>query len=42
MLTYGNRLKSTGVMNVENPVAQAVREGRIQELPSDHSDSDDD
>ncbi|KAL2270990.1 hypothetical protein VTJ83DRAFT_361 [Remersonia thermophila] len=35
------RLRSTGVVNVENPVAQAYREGRIQELPDDASDSDD-
>ncbi|KAL1844347.1 hypothetical protein VTJ49DRAFT_26 [Mycothermus thermophilus] len=34
------RLRSTGVVNVENPVAQAYREGRIQELPDDASDSD--
>lgn len=29
------RLKATGVMDVVNPVEQAMREGRIQELPDD-------
>lgn len=27
-----NRLKKTGVVGVENPVATAVREGRFEEL----------
>lgn len=30
-----NRLKKTGVINVENPVRQAVEQGRFQELPDD-------
>ncbi|KAF2804648.1 uncharacterized protein BDZ99DRAFT_467335 [Mytilinidion resinicola] len=29
------RLKATGVMNVENPVARAVQEGRFEELDDD-------
>lgn len=29
------RLKATGVVNVQNPVEQAYRSGRIQELPDD-------
>ncbi|KAE8147970.1 guanine nucleotide exchange factor [Aspergillus avenaceus] len=33
------RLKTNGVLQVENPVAQAVREGRFEELP-DSDDSD--
>lgn len=32
---FVNRLKATGVMNVENPVEAAYREGRIQELKDD-------
>ncbi|KAF2020789.1 hypothetical protein BU24DRAFT_416470 [Aaosphaeria arxii CBS 175.79] len=32
------RLKATGVMNVQNPVEQAYRSGRIEELPDDHVD----
>ena len=27
-----HRLRATGVVNVENPVTQAVREGRFEEL----------
>ena len=38
LLTLFCRLKATGVVDVENPVTQAAREGRIEELP----DSDDD
>ncbi len=34
-------LRATGVVDVENPVATAAREGRIQEL-SDSDSSDDD
>jgi hypothetical protein len=30
-----DRLKATGVMNVENPVEAAYRSGRIEELPDD-------
>ncbi|ORY04127.1 guanine nucleotide exchange factor [Clohesyomyces aquaticus] len=32
------RLKATGVMNVQNPVEAAYRSGRIEELPDDASD----
>ena len=32
------RLKATGVMDVQNPVEEAYRSGRIQELPDDESD----
>jgi hypothetical protein len=35
VLISGIRLKATGVMNVENPVETAYREGRIQELKDD-------
>ncbi|KAK1830379.1 guanine nucleotide exchange factor [Podospora conica] len=36
------RLKSLGLVNVENPVTQAVQEGRFEELPDDDEyDSDD-
>ncbi|KAL1964594.1 hypothetical protein VTN77DRAFT_6768 [Rasamsonia byssochlamydoides] len=35
------RAKANGVINVENPVAQALREGRLEELPDD-ADSDSD
>jgi hypothetical protein len=35
-----DRLKSLGLVNVENPVAQAVQEGRFEELPDEY-DSDD-
>lgn len=35
------RLKKTGVIDVENPVAKAMREGRLQEINSDdEADSD--
>ncbi|CZT12811.1 uncharacterized protein RCO7_03610 [Rhynchosporium graminicola] len=30
------RLKKTGVMNVQNPVEKAFHEGRFEELPDDH------
>jgi hypothetical protein len=30
-----SRLKATGVMDVQNPVEAAYREGRIQELKDD-------
>jgi len=37
------RLKATGVVDVENPVTAAAQSGRIQELPdSDDDDEDDD
>jgi hypothetical protein len=39
-LTNSDRLKQTGVVDVENPVAAAAQSGRIQEL-SDSSDDDD-
>lgn len=31
----GDRLRATGVVNVENPVATAMREGRYRELGDD-------
>jgi hypothetical protein len=34
------RLNQTGVMNVQNPVVQAMQSGRIQELGSDDEDGD--
>ncbi|KAH6853508.1 guanine nucleotide exchange factor synembryn-like protein [Chaetomium sp. MPI-CAGE-AT-0009] len=34
------RLRQTGVVSVENPVAKAMQEGRIQELPDDEEDLD--
>jgi hypothetical protein len=34
-----NRLRATGVVDVENPVTQARQEGRFEELPDD-TDSD--
>jgi hypothetical protein len=37
-----SRLKATGVVDVENPVTQAMQSGRIEELPDDASDDDDD
>jgi hypothetical protein len=39
ILTLSVRLKKTGVMDVTNPVAAAVREGRFEELDDD-ADSD--
>lgn len=36
------RLKKTGVVDVENPVAKAMREGKLQELSDDDKSSDDD
>lgn len=35
------RLKNNPVLNVVNPVQQAVDSGRFQELESDHDESDD-
>ena len=35
------RLRATGVMNVTNPVEQAVREGRLEEVQSDESEHED-
>jgi len=32
------RLKATGVMNVSNPVEEALRSGRFEELPDDHEE----
>lgn len=40
-LTRYCRLKQLGVMSVENPVAQAVREGRFEQLPDDYDDDED-
>lgn len=37
LLIFEYRARANGLLNVENPVAQAVREGRLEELP----DSDD-
>ncbi|KAL2018391.1 hypothetical protein VTK56DRAFT_869 [Thermocarpiscus australiensis] len=34
------RLKQTGVINVQNPVEKAVQEGRFEELPDDDDDND--
>lgn len=34
------RLRATGVMDVTNPVGQAMEEGRLQEIDSESSDSD--
>lgn len=33
-----NRLRATGVVNVENPVTRAYQEGRIQEMSDDEED----
>ncbi|KAL1839804.1 hypothetical protein VTK73DRAFT_3914 [Phialemonium thermophilum] len=35
------RLKKTGVVDVQNPVEQAFREGRVQELDDDESEGSD-
>lgn len=35
IMTNMNRLRATGVMNVENPVTKAYQEGRFEELPDD-------
>jgi hypothetical protein len=35
LLTSDDRLKATGVMDVKNPVEEAYRSGRIEELPDD-------
>jgi len=32
------RLKKTGVVEVKNPVEQAMQEGRFEELPDDSSE----
>lgn len=34
-----HRAKANGLLNVENPVTQALHEGRFEELPDD-TDSD--
>ncbi|KAM7206991.1 Guanine nucleotide exchange factor [Rhypophila sp. PSN 637] len=36
------RLKKNGLISVENPVAQAMREGRFEELPDDYEEDSDD
>jgi hypothetical protein len=36
------RLKSTGVIDVENPVVKAYQEGKIQELSDNNDEKDDD
>ena len=40
LLLMMSRLRQTGVVSVENPVAKAMQEGRIQELPDDEEDLD--
>lgn len=35
------RLKATGVVDVKNPVQQAVEEGRFEELDDDDDEHDD-
>jgi hypothetical protein len=32
------RLRATGVMDVKNPVEQAIQEGRFEELPDDYNE----
>jgi hypothetical protein len=39
MLMVCNRLKKTGVVDIQNPVAKAYQEGRFEELDDD-ADSD--
>ncbi|KAK3393711.1 guanine nucleotide exchange factor [Podospora didyma] len=36
------RLKQTGVMDVQNPVEKAFHEGRFEELPDDYEEEEDD
>jgi hypothetical protein len=36
------RLKKNGIIQVQNPVAQAVQEGRFEELPDDEEDAAED
>jgi len=33
-------LKKNGIISVENPVEQAFREGRFEELPDDYEEED--
>ncbi len=33
-----NRLKKTGIVDVQNPIEKAVQEGRFEELPDDYDD----
>lgn len=40
LLLMFRRLRETGVVNVENPVAQAARQGRFEELDSDDDQPD--
>jgi hypothetical protein len=35
MLTICCRLKATGVVDIQNPVEEAMRSGRFEELPDD-------
>ena len=34
------RLKKTGIVDVENPIAKAMREGKLEEIQDEGSDSD--
>lgn len=35
MLTLSRRLKRTGIVDIQNPVEQAIREGRFQDIKDD-------
>jgi hypothetical protein len=37
LTTY--RLNATGVMKVENPVRQAMEQGKLEELPDDYDEA---
>lgn len=39
LINAGHRAKANGLITMENPVAQALQEGRLEELPDD-ADSD--
>ena len=39
LISWRSRARANGLITMENPVAQAVREGRFEELPDD-ADSD--
>lgn len=38
MLIACHRARKLGIVNVENPVAKAVQEGRFEELPDDYEE----
>jgi hypothetical protein len=42
MFVLFERLKATGVVDMKNPVEEAIQSGRFQELPDDESDEDKD